>query len=254
MEFDTVATVIGLVAAFPVGAWVRRGVRMVRLSRFLGFDRSGRIDAIVTTSADEASPNGTSRSYKTNYGEVQAIASLASAVGREFKSDDVAIHLSEQVAGRLGSNIVVLGGPLMNSYAATFIERVNRVSPELQLSIDTSSMTLRAGDFEEVAFDLRRTDNVPARDLGVVVIGSSIFEEDSRAILCAGFSTYGTAAAAHYLFGDLLKFKNAGLTRGAKKADVMLYVVEADISARSVAAVRLRHRQVLQRSDEVLTS
>jgi hypothetical protein len=205
MDVATVLGLIGLVGIVPVvSAWTARLLEWRRVARILGLGRTTPVDLIVSTSGDAKHPIGTSRSYKTNVGEVQAMVSVARALGAHYAHKAPRIHMSVDIRNRLDSDLVVLGGPLLNDVAADFISAFSARYPTSQISHDAATQSMAIGDFKYNGFDLMREDGIPKQDLVLVLMGWDLLAKDTRDILCAGFTTYGTAAAAELLFNDLL--------------------------------------------------
>jgi hypothetical protein len=210
------ANVVGLIGIVPI-LWAARQIvlRQLHARRLLQFGVRRNLDVVVTTSAFARTPGGTSRSYKTNLGEVMGLASLAGALGRYYPRKPLEIHMSERVRHSLDKDLVVLGGPLFNNCAKDFITRFNRLYPTASIELDAQKHSLQVGSrYREEEYDLAVSAGIPAQDLAVILIGRNPFASRQGAgILCAGLSTYGTAAAADYVFTTLVKRREGKETR-----------------------------------------
>jgi hypothetical protein len=208
VTFNLFANVVGLVGVIPI-LWAGRQIvtRYLHARRVLQFGLRRRLDVVVATSAFARSPGGTSRSYKTNLGEIMGLASLAGALGRYYPRKPLEIHMSERIRHSLDKDIVVLGGPLFNNCAKDFISRFNEFYPKAAIVLDAPRHSLQVGDSYHVTeYDMAAAARIPTRDLAIVLIGRNPFaSRQGTGILCAGMSTYGTAAAADYVFSTLVK-------------------------------------------------
>jgi hypothetical protein len=132
------------------------------------------------------------------------MVSVARALGAHYSHKEPRVHMSVDIRNRLDSDLVVLGGPLLNDAAADFITAFSARYPESGIVYDAATQSMTVADFEHTGFDLQREDGIPKQDLVLILMGWDLFAKETRAILCAGFTTYGTAAAAELLFNDLL--------------------------------------------------
>jgi hypothetical protein len=204
MDVATVVGIIGLIGIVPVvTAWTASLLSWRRVARILGFGRNTPVDVVVTTSGYTQHPSGTSRSYRTNMGEVQAMGSVARALGAYYRRKTPRVHMSVDIRNRLDSDVVVLGGPLLNDTAVDFINAFQRCYPTAKVLHDATTQSMEIGDFKRNGFDLRLENDIPGQDLCLILLAWDLFENRTRDTLCAGFTTYGTAAAAELLFTDM---------------------------------------------------
>jgi hypothetical protein len=138
--------------------------------------------------------------------------------------------MSARIARRLESDLVVFGGPLFNDCAGEFIERFNVLYPSCEIALDAETQSISvAGEYEISGYDLARVDGVPTRDLAIAAIGSNPFSPGTgQGILCAGFSTYGTAAASDHLFDTLLRSQQGrDIRRRLRRSTAVVIVMSA---------------------------
>jgi hypothetical protein len=218
MNFGLIATVAGLVlgviGVLPVlvaGAGSMLALR--RAARLLGFGRKTPLDVVLSTSGFALHPAGTSASFRTNAGEVQGLGSVARALGRYYQGKHLRVHMSADVRNLLDGDVVVLGGPVMNDTAREFMDTFARTYGA-HLDYDAAAQRLEIGDYSQAGYDLGRKRGVPAQDLVLILLARDLFTgRPSRDVLCAGFTTYGTAAAAELLFSDLTSARSTTTAR-----------------------------------------
>jgi len=235
MDIATILGIVGLVGIVPVvSAWAASLLAWRHVARILGFGRTTPLDVVVTTSGFAQHPSGTSRSYRTNVAEVQAMGSLARTLGAHYSHKALRVHMSVDIRNRLDNDVVVLGGPLLNDTAADFIAAFQLRFPTSRIMHDAPAGSLAVSDFKREGFDLKREDGIPGADLFLILLARDLFVEDkTRNILCAGFTTYGTAAAAELLFHDLLTRRYWPTAKQLRKSD----------GAAIVASVRIVNQQ-----------
>lgn len=235
MDIATILGVIGLVGIVPVvSAWAASLLSWTHVARILGFRLTTPLDVVVTTSGFTQNPSGTSRSYQTNVGEIQAMGSLARTLGAHYRRKVPRVHMSIDIRNRLDSDVVVLGGPLLNDTAADFITAFRLCYPKSGIIHDAATQSMAIGGFKREGFDLKRENGIPGQDLFLILLARDLFIENrTRNILCAGFTTYGTAAAAELLFHDLLTRRYWQTAKQLKKSD----------GAAVVASVRIVNQQ-----------
>jgi hypothetical protein len=107
--------------------------------------------------------------------------------------------MSRQVTDALTNDLVILGGLIGNEIAENFTSRLCDWfgSPIFHFN-DVGTMDVSLDSYRVEGFDLQLNKaGTINRDLGAVVIWRNPFADDwRRAVMCIGFSTYGTADAA----------------------------------------------------------
>jgi hypothetical protein len=245
VTLDRMIGVAGLALPFliiPLGGLLLRWIlATLGARRLLGLQRQGRIDVVATTNHTAPQARGEADAPLTAVGELRAIAVASRAVARYYRKKEMSLFLSKEYSVRPEGDVLLLGGPLKNEYTSGFLERFNLDHPHARVELDAEERLIRLGDFEIRGFDQRNTrEGVPRRDIGIVLLSSWTDESRQRVMLCAGLTTYGTEAAARFLFEEVLKkTKRARAVRRAMRRSPVIAVIQADIVARQVIRSRL---------------
>lgn len=217
-----VLSVIGAVGVLPVMAGLifwSQGFR--RAHRVLGFRRSLPIDIVLTTSAVEAAGHGAPvKRPLTGYGQVRGVANCARALAANYPHKEILIHLSGFVRNRLDRDLISLGGPAKNEITRTILKEIPERYHLRRLEFDDISDSVRittpSGQQIDIRnFDPQLQDGVPQVDI-FIITATTRYKPDNtttRCILCAGFTSYGTGAAAEYMFIDLPRLRPKHLVK-----------------------------------------
>jgi hypothetical protein len=231
---DRILGLIGLaIGIIPYSGLLVRWLTMQRPARrYLRLNRDHPIEVIVSTNATRPAAPGEAKCYATAIGELRAVAVGVRTVLRLYQHKKVSVYMSAEYPGRLQADIVLLGGPLRNTYSERFLEFVNRKHPWARLTLDARSGTIGLGG-REFVFDQRPHLGVPREDLALLVVASHAWSTGApqRVVLCAGLSTYGTEGAARFLFQRVLAKSREGtrlreLLSGPAAAAVVHVTVE----------------------------
>jgi hypothetical protein len=238
----TFRTILSVVGTLPiiVAAWLWFQ-RWQRGRHLLGFRRRAPIDLVLTTSTVAAAIHGVPvHRPLTGYGQVRAVASCAKALASHYPRKDVHIHLSGFIRNRLDRDLVILGGPAKNEAARDLLDDLPRRYTFNAFAFDDEADTLqfddgRGSQFTQLHFAPQIMDGYPVSDYGLIVAMKRGANSSHRTILCAGFTTYGTAAAAEYLFNDLVALSRWQLRKKLQlrilaPGDDFLVVVKARFS------------------------
>jgi hypothetical protein len=239
--FGSIASLVALVplatavAAVLVQRFGRR--RLLRLQRSRGL-----VDVVTTTSDDSVSPRGpTVRRLTTGHGQVQGVAYCAQVVGRLYRKLVIRVSMSKQLVDRLENDLVILGGLRGNEVAEAFVEEVNIRRPgAIAFDDDPRAMTISIPGWSVPEYNLDiDADGYIQRDLALVVAWRNPFagEPWRRGIMCVGFSSYGTAEAARWLFSTVIPSSPRAwfstsepsmrrLRRGMRRKELCLAVIE----------------------------
>lgn len=209
-------TALSIIGVLPILLAVYFWVQQYRRAqRVLSFRRSMPVDIVLTTSSVALSEHGKPVSRPlTGYGQVRGVANCAQALAKHYPRKAIQIHLSGFIRNRLDHDLVVLGGPAKNEVSRTLLKDIavqynlkklefNDIDGSLNI-VDSYNRELRIDNF-----DTELREGAPASDIGLII---AISRRDhpsarrTRCIFCAGFTTYGTAAAAEYMFLDLPSF------------------------------------------------
>jgi hypothetical protein len=209
MDISVIGSIASLVALIPLAAagtvtltQHTGGRRLLRLSRGCPLD-------IVTTTSDMSlSKKGPRvRRATTGHGQVQGIAQCAQCVGHFYWRKRIRVYMSRQVTDTLTNDLVILGGLKGNEIAETFAAKLcDSFGRPIFRFNDESTMDVSLDSYSVEGYDLQldKTGTIN-RDLGAVVIWRNPFTDDwRRAVMCIGFSTYGTADAARWVFEQLI--------------------------------------------------
>jgi hypothetical protein len=207
MGIDRALGVLGLVLGLaPYGVVVVRWASTRRPARaFLRLHSNGPIHVIVSTNAVRNAGVGEAKTNLTAVGELRAVAVGARTVLRLYGHSKVSVFMSNEYHRRLEHDVLILGGPLRNSYAERMFRDVNLRYPDARLHLDARSAAIGLGGFV-TTFDQGIRGGVPDEDLALLLIADAPWADgvNRRVVLCAGLSTYGTEGAARFLFQRVL--------------------------------------------------
>lgn len=166
----------------------------------------GRVDVVVATVvAHERRQGKLLARPATGLGQVVGVSHIAAVLARLHRHKAVNILLSSRMMGlELDEDVILLGAPISNDVSGRFLEALAKRG--FSIEFDSDSLSARIPGHEVHDFDLERARSklgVPRRDLGLIIVTRNPWEPRQRAIMCCGFSTYGTGAAATYLFTKL---------------------------------------------------
>ena len=245
MTLDRALSLAGLVLTFvvvPLGGLTLRWLFATRPARrLLGLQRHTRIEVVTTTSATAPQGPGEADALLTAIGELRGIAVASRTMAKHYRKKKISYFMSDEYSVRPEGDLLLLGGPLKNQYSRGFLDRFNFDHPETKIELDALDRVVRIGPIDLGEFDQHYTpERVPRRDLGIVLLSSWTYDSPQRVILCAGLTTYGTEAAARFLFEEVLKkTKQASRLRRAMRHAPSIAVVVADIVGRQVIQTRL---------------
>jgi len=181
-----------------------------RQYRFLRLHRTETLDIVLPTS--ERKRGGLGISYvrsMTSVGNMRGATQIAQAVGRISRTRRISVAVSEEIESRLQCDLVILGLPGKNAASRMVLGHLQARHPEIELDIAEAappgcSISL-AGHTENYSFEKQpRGSAYPTRDVALIVVWANPLSlRRRRLLLCAGFTTYGTAAAASYLVHEL---------------------------------------------------
>ncbi len=217
--------------------------RLLRARSLLRLTPTEPLDVVVTTSMTTVSSIGAAVVRPlTGVGGVLGTAHVARMLGKYYRRKALRVHLSERIVNRLDSDVVLLGGPAKNRFARRLLEVL---VPE-GVEFDDNRLRAQVGE-TTIAFETLPIDEgMPNRDVGFVVVTRSPFADHPRvAVLCCGFTSYGTAAAAEWLFGDVHRMsrrKRAQLGldwKADRKTGGFVGLLDIELSRGRPAAIRL---------------
>lgn len=219
MDVGTVVGCVSLTGLTGIGVW-RATLRFSRRNLFLRFRVNEPLDVVLSTSRVERATQPVSyRRALTSMGHLEGVTAISAAVGAIKRRDQIVVHASGHVAHDLERDLVLIGGPVKNEVSRLFLERLNLAYPDLRLVWGRDADgTVRAG-IGERAYDVGDAIGPLGMDYGLIVVWINPFAiQRRRAILCAGITSHGTAAAASYLLGPVIEQRWQRLRRVGDEA------------------------------------
>jgi hypothetical protein len=209
MDINVIGSIASLLALIPLAA--AGTVTLAQHSggrRLLRLSRACPLDIVTTTSDMSLSKRGPRvRRATTGHGQVQGIAQCAQCVGHFYWRKRIRVYMSRQVTDDLTNDLVILGGLIGNEIAEKFTSQLCGLFGRTIFRFnDVGTMDVSLDSYSVEGFDLQLDKaGTINRDLGAVVIWRNPFTDDwRRAIMCIGFSSYGTADAARWVFEQLI--------------------------------------------------
>jgi hypothetical protein len=217
LSFDSIVQIVSIILAVlgisPTLAIFWNRLQEIRPSRrLLGLSKRRRLDIVVTTSAFSQSAVGAPVSRPvTGIGQLKSVGIVARALGRLFPNISLSVQLSEAVEHRPGEDMILLGGPSKNSFAARFLSALGEATGNV-LVFDDANQTVRLDGYSFDKVEIQSGLEMPKREAALAVCWHNPVSHDrqSRGILCCGLTTYGTVASTEWLFDDLLAKKPIG--------------------------------------------
>jgi hypothetical protein len=194
--------IVGLL--LPLAAIAARRLAAVSARyRILGFS-AGRLDVVLTASASRTDPDVGFARPTTGKGSVQAFGTVVRAVGRYYRKLPITVHFASRLENRLDADLICVGGPRANKVTAAVLKaQAAGILPDLRF--DDVGYCLRVGDLTIDGYPLRAANGVPTKDIGMLLMCASPFSVRRRhAVVCCGFTSYGTAGTAEWFFGEVL--------------------------------------------------
>lgn len=221
--FQIAFALLGIVGLSGIAAALRSSERLTRRHRFLRLREGEPFDIVLPTS--ERVEGGIGIKYirsTTSLGNLRGATMIAQMADGPGRRRPVAITVSEELESRLAGDLIILGLPKKNAVSALVIDHLRRQHPQCGLEIEESDddgCAIALGDFRE-RFELipQLANGVPCRDLALIMLWvNPLIQVKRRLILCAGFTAYGTAAAADYLLSEVMTRRYDAL-RAAERA------------------------------------
>jgi hypothetical protein len=203
--------IIGLSGLITAGQLALRGV-----SRTHGFLRlRGNADEAIDIVISEAEhgEGGVGFTYPrttTPVGNLKAATQLAQAGGQAARRRPIIVAVSQEVESTLTGDLLVLGMPGKNQVADLIVEHLQRCHPEMGLDIQqgppAKAAAIELCGHKDTYEPTRQPGvDIPDHDFALIVMWvNPTSTRKRRLILCAGFTAYGTEAAARYLVDDLM--------------------------------------------------
>lgn len=238
---------LSIISVIPIAAGVYFWLLRYSVAhRFLRFTVRGPIDFVLTTSAMHVSPRHLGAKIRrpvTGIGQIQGTALASKAIGDFYRRKPIRVHLSVDVQNALDEDLLIIGGPAKNAIARQYFNALpasasgdRTVFDDIQGIIAVPSRN-KPGLAINVAMNLDDIHFVPTEDWGLVVLSRNPFSSNSRrAVFISGFTSYGTAATAGYLFGTVMRrswrfIHSARISRRSKKSGLFGFIVRITFSS-----------------------
>lgn len=206
-----IAGFIGLGSFLRAGALTRHWRRNVR---FLRFRFKEPVDIVISTDQRLETPLTDSGRFYPRFvaslGSLEAAAEFSRLIGEVKSHKPVRLQMSEKLTSELHGDLVILGGPVLNDVSDMFLRRLNEAYQDLRVVFEddkAKQARIVLGDFcgsYDCAMQQRHPD-FPLDDFALVVAWRNPFAHARRrALLCAGFTYHGTAAATRYLIRQII--------------------------------------------------
>lgn len=209
----TTEWILALVGAAPpivtgFVQWGRWIAKQVGGHPVLGLRRGETVDLVVTTSAVVPSAHGVPVSRPmTGHGQIIGMMHAVRSIVRFYgRSTQPTVHFSERIEQpQLDRDLVVLGGPAKNSITKKLLSALMRRYPRAEVEFDDVKGVIGFGGRTVVEGAVDPSVGELPEDFALVVGMRNPFDPSgsSRALLCCGFTSYGTGAAAELLFERL---------------------------------------------------
>lgn len=207
-----VLVVVGFVGLADIVAAAKFGRRVVsRRHGFLRLHWKDSLDVVVTASMhqDGGVPGQEYKRAVTAVGNLEAAITVAQAVAQSSRRRRMRVAASQELQSRLDGDLLVLGLPAKNPVSERILSHLVRCHPELGLGVTQTparSEIRLGGSVHGYELVFQHNTRIPTHDLAIIVVWvNPLPTRKRRLILCAGFTSQGTAAAAAYLVNELMK-------------------------------------------------
>lgn len=197
-----VKAVGGLLVPLAAVGMKKSAARYAR-HRLLGL-AAHRLDVMLTSSGMRNDPDVGFARPTTGRGSVQAFGTAVRAIGRYYRALPITVHFASRVYNTLDGDLLCIGGPRANEVTAEVLDSavLRRISA---MRFDDVHYCARIGDLMVDRYDLDAVNGVPRRDMGILLMcANPLTTKPRRAVVCCGFTSYGTAGVAKWFFDDVL--------------------------------------------------
>jgi hypothetical protein len=192
--------------------WWRSIIGLIGGRPVLRLHRNETADLVVTTSEVQESAVGAAiRRPTTGYGQIITIMHATRTIAKLYgKKSRLAFHFSQRLGRhRMDRDLIVVGGPAKNGLTASLLAAVSRRPDVPKIHFDDIEGTARVGSAVFVK-DLRAVSGDQMDEDYALIMGlRNPFDPNghARALLIAGFTSYGTAVAGEILFEMLTNLR-----------------------------------------------
>jgi hypothetical protein len=164
----------------------------------------------------------------TAIGNLRGATEIAKVVGRVARRSPVSVAVSEELESPLSDDLVLIGFPGKNAASGVVVNYLKRQHPEIGFQLtesDTEGCKISLAGFSaDFTLTCQNDSELPSRDLALIILWvNPTALQKRRLILCAGFTSYGTAAAARYVVNDIVVSRYRHLRKESKGALPSLY-------------------------------
>jgi hypothetical protein len=227
-----IAWLLGVIGAGGIGTTIRHSRRLSRQYRFLRLHRSAEHLDIVLPTSDRVT-GGLGISYvrsTTAVGNLKGATEIARVVGQVVRRRPISVAVSEELESPLSGDLVLIGFPGKNAASRVALNYLKQEHPEIGFELTESPeegcKIALAGFSADYAATCQTASDIPANDLALILLWvNPTAPRKRRLLLCAGFTSYGTAAAAKYAVTDIIDTRYRRLRQRSKGALPSLYSV-----------------------------
>lgn len=250
---DIVSLMVGIIGtASTLILLYERAIRRMGARRLIGFDASSSVDVVCTTGDESRSRYGSSATLRAlaPEGELQALGAVSNSLGRWYPRTEMSLQMSDRSTRKLDRDLVLIGGPAGNRCSA---EVLSQEPLEGLIHIDASTSSLTVCSFQANGYDHRLANGRPQRDLGLILCARNPWSRQGkrRLIILAGLTTYGTGAAADYLFDNIGKDSSpftADVRAALRSTWPVAIVIEASFINGYLSGCRMVHWERLKKA------
>jgi hypothetical protein len=245
-------TVIGTIGLTTVVNLVVRSRELTLARRYFRLNSKAPTSVVLVTSGyeDGGIAGAIHKRHVVSLATLQASAMFAEMLGTFHYGQGLKLTISEGLRSAPRGDLALLGGPVKNKLAAHFLSAFNAANPELRIDreIKDDKRILRIGAWSETFTPQLQADGTPANDLALLIVWKNPFaREQRRAVLCAGFTSWGTAAAAEYYCTDFFRFRYKQLRREhelprarSKKWPIFVTALEVRMTGDAIVSTKER--------------
>ncbi len=254
---EIVLWIVGFVGVSGFVSAVTTSRQLSRQQRFFRLRAKEDADIVLTTSARQEGGVGIKYMRSVSAaGNWAAATEVAQVLGYGATRRRLRIAVSAEVASSPNGDLVLIGLPATNPVSGLVLEHLNARYPELGLRIvekepGDGGCWISLAEYSE-CYEVRHqaATDIPDRDLALIVLWvNPLTVRKRRLIWCAGFTAYGTSAAARYLVYRMLDDRLARLRsehptlpslRNIRRWVCFAMVIETKLVSNQVVEIRER--------------
>lgn len=226
-----VAWALGVVGLSGITTTLRYSRRLSRQFRFLRLDRSANSVDIVLPTSDRVEGGLGIRYVRstTSVGNLRGATEIAQVAGRVLRKRPVTVAVSGEIESPLSNDLVLIGLPGKNGASRIVIDHLKWMHPEIGLSLlesETDGCCISLDGFTaNYDVECQPGTEIPINDFALIVVWvNPLTPRKRRLLLCAGFTSYSTAAACKYLVTDIIETRYKRLRKASSGRLPPLYL------------------------------